>query len=201
MGDRNTQQGRGGLGLLVVLAVLVVGAYLAWNFVHQEPSVPLASTSAASNASAHQKTQAIADAQAQAQRTGRAVSVVQTFSDAELSSLANDAARTQGLPVDQISLHATGQGTVQGRAQAHVGGQTLPVSLEGVPVVTDNRVALNVTSTQVGAVPLPGALTDNVTSSLKRPLQLGETVNGFQQLQVRVTDGQVSLSGVAEPTR
>src|SRR5438477_431355 len=83
---------------------LAVGGYLAWNFVHQEPSVPVATTSPADNANAHQKASA--------------------FTDAELSSLANEAAQSRGMMVDQISLHATGQGTVLGRAEAHVAGQT-----------------------------------------------------------------------------
>jgi hypothetical protein len=36
--------------------------------------------------------------------------------------------------------------SAQGRAQAQVAGQTLPVTQEGVPVVTDNWVALDVTT-------------------------------------------------------
>jgi uncharacterized protein YpmS len=197
--NRNTQQGRGHLGLLVLLVVLAGGGYLAWNFVHQEPSVPVATTSPADNTNAHEKASAFTGAQAQAKRSGRAVQVAETFTDAELSSLANEAAQSRGMMVDRISLHATGQGTVQGRAEAHVAGQTVPISLVGVPTVTNNRVALNVTSTQVGAVPLPGAITDQVTSQLRQPLALGETVNGFQQLHVAVTEGQVTVSGLAQP--
>jgi hypothetical protein len=75
----------------------------------------------------------------------------------------------------------------------------VPVTLVGVPVVTDNRVALNVTSTQVGAVPLPGPIADQVTSSLRQPLQLGQAINGFQQLHVAVTEGQVTVTGLAQP--
>jgi hypothetical protein len=197
---RATQTGRGGLGLLVALLVLAAAGYVAWGFVHQEPAVPASSTSEATTASAQQKAESFATAQARAQATGRPVRVVQTFDDAELSSLANEAAQARGLPVDQISLHATGQGTVQGRAQAHVAGQTLPVSLEGVPVVTDSRVALNVTSTQVGAIPLPGPISDQVTQSLRQPLEIGQPISGFQRLQVAVHEGRVTVSGTAEPS-
>jgi len=177
--------------------LLVVGAYVAWGFWHQVGSG--VTTSSASAASAQEKADAFARAAAEAQQTGRAVRVVETFDDAELSALANEAASAQALPVDHISLHATGQGTVQGRAQAHVAGQTLPVSLEGVPVVSDNRVALHVTSTQVGAIPLPGPLSDQVTQSLRQPLELGQSITGFQNLQVTVSDGRLTVSGVAEP--
>jgi hypothetical protein len=190
------QAGRG-LAPLVLLLLLGVLAYLAWGFTHQQPSGPAIVTSPADAASAQQKAQSFADAQAQAQRTGRPVSVVEKFGDAEISSLANQEAQARGLPVDGISLHATGQGTLQGHGQAHVAGQSVPVTLEGRPVVNGNRVALNVTSTQVGS--LPGPLSDQVTQSLRQPLELGQPITGFQDLRVAVTDGQVTVSGVAQP--
>lgn len=184
----------------MLLVVLAIGGYLAWGFIHQTPSVPPTSMSDATVASAQQKALAFADAQAKAERTGQPVKVVETFSDAELSSLANEAAQARGLPVNQISLHATGQGTVEGTGQAQVAGQTMPVTLEGVPVVTDNRVALNVTSTKVGSFPLPGPISDQVTEQLRRPLELGEPIQGFQQLHVAVREGELTVSGVAQPS-
>jgi hypothetical protein len=195
---RTRQAGRGGLGLIVLLGLLAVGGYLAWGFVHPTSSVPIVSMSQAADASAQQKVQAFANAQARAQQTGQQVHVAETFDDAELSSLANDAAQARGLPVSGISLHATGQGTVQGRASAQVAGQTVPVSLEGVPVVSDNRVALDVRSTQVGS--LPGPISDQLTQQLRQPLELGQPVTGFGQLRVSVTDGQMTVTGVALPT-
>jgi hypothetical protein len=195
---RHRQAGRGGLGLIVLLVVVAIGGYLAWGFTHQTSSVPAVSTSQATNASAQQKVEAFANAQARATQSGRPVQVAETFDDAELSSLAADAAEARGLPVSDISLHATGQGTVQGRANAQVAGQTLPVSLEGVPVVTDNRVALDVKSTQVGS--LPGPISDQLTQQLRQPLELGQPVTGFDQLRVNVTDGRMTVTGVAQPS-
>jgi hypothetical protein len=196
---RNPQAGGAGFRLVVLVLVLAVAGYVIWGFVHQSPAVPASNASDASAASAQQKALAFANAQAQAQRTGQAVRVVETFDDAELSSLANDAAQAKGLPVDKISLHATSQGTVQGSGQAQVAGQTVPVTLEGVPVVSDSRVALNVTSTKVGSIPLPGPISDQVTQSLRQPLELGQAIQGFQQLQVAVHEGQLTVSGVAQP--
>lgn len=192
------QSGRGGLGLVVLLCVLGILGYLAWGFVRQTSSVPTVTTSQASDASAQEKVQAFANAQARAQQTGQAVRVAETFDDAELSSLANDAAQARGLPVTGISLHSTGQGTVQGRGSAQVAGQTVPVSLEGVPVVTDNRVALDVRSTQVGS--LPGPISDQLTEQLRQPLELGQPISGFDQLHVSVTDGRMTVTGVAQPS-
>jgi uncharacterized protein YpmS len=194
---RNDQAGRGGLGLIVLIGVLAVGGWLAWGFVHQSSSMPVVATSRASDASAQQKVAAFAIAQARAQQSGRAVSVAETFDDAELSSLANDAAQSRGLPVTNISLHSTSQGTVEGRAQAQVAGQSVPVTLEGVPVVSDGRVALDVRSTQVGS--LPGPISDQLTQQLRQPLELGEPVTGFDQVHLSVTNGRVTVTGVAQP--
>lgn len=193
------QSGRGGLGLLVLIAVIIVSGFVAWNFVYQNRSGLQITSSAAAADSGRQKAMAFAQAQAQAQRTGRPVSVVETFSDAELSSLANVAAQQAGLPIDSISLHSTSEGTVRGQAQAHMAGQSVPVTVEGLPVVTGDVVALNVTSTRVGLIPLPGPLSDQVAQAIRQPLQLGTPISGFQDLQVKATDGQLTVSGVAQP--
>jgi len=195
----NNQSGAGGLRLLVIIVLLALGGYVAWNFVYAGSSGLRVTSSPGAADSGRQKALAFANAQAQAQRTGRPVSVVETFTDAELSSLANEAAQQEGLPFDQISLHSTSQGTVTGQAQAHVAGTSVPVTLEGSPVVTDNRVALNVTSTHVGTIPLPGPISDQVAQSVRRPLQLGAPITGFQNLQVRASEGQLTVSGVAVP--
>jgi len=194
------QSGIGGLRLVILLVLIAAAGYLAWNFAHQAPAGPRVTLSAAADESAHRKALAFADAAARAQQSGRPVSVVETFDDAELSSLANDAAQAKGLPVDQISLHATGQGTVVGQAQAHLQGQTVPLTLEGVPVVTGDRVALDVTSTRVGTIPLPGPISDQLTEQLREPLALGQPITGFEQLQVSVSDGRLTVSGVAKPS-
>ena len=195
----NNQSGAGGLRLLVIIVLLALGGYVAWNFVYAGSSGLRVTSSPGAADSGRQKALAFANAQAQAQRTGRPVSVVETFTDAELSSLANEAALEEGLPFDQISLHSTSQGTVTGQAQAHVAGTSVPVTLEGSPVVTDNRVALNVTSTHVGTIPLPGPISDQVAQAVRRPLQLGAPITGFQNLQVSASEGQLTVSGVALP--
>src|SRR5205807_7217962 len=117
------------------------------------------------------------------------VNVVQTFDDAELSVLANQAAQAKGLAVDQISLHATGHGTVQGSAQAHAAGQSVPVTLEGVPQVSDgNRLQLHITSVGVGAFPLPGPVADQASRSIRGPLELGQPLTGYQDVRVTTSE-------------
>ena len=195
----SNQSGGGGVRLLVIILLLALAGYVAWNFVYAGSSGLRVTSSQGAADSGRQKALAFADAQAQAQRMGRPVRVIESFTDAELSSLANEAALQEGLPFDQISLHSTSQGTVRGQAQAHVAGTSVPVTLEGSPVVTDNRVALNVTSTHVGTIPLPGPISDQVAQAVRRPLQLGAPITGFQNLQVSASEGQLTVSGVAQP--
>lgn len=200
MSTSTTQSGRGGVALVVLVVALGALAYLGWGFLHQSSSLPPVTTSAASEASARDKALAFAQAEAQARLSGRPVSVIETFNDSELSSLANQGAQAKAMPVDQIVLHSTGQGTVKGQAQAHVVGQSVPVYFEGVPTVSDgNRLQLQVTSTQVGSVPLPGAVTDQVTQSIRQPLELGQPLTGFQDVRVTTAEGQLTVRGVAEP--
>ena len=200
MSTSTTQSGRGGVALAVLIVALGALAYLGWGFLHQSSSLPPVTTSAASEASARDKALAFAQAEAQARQSGRPVSVIETFNDAELSSLANQAAQAKALPVDQIVLHATGQGTVKGQAQAHALGQSVPVYLEGVPTVSDgNRLQLQVTSTQLGSVPLPGPVTDQVTQSIRQPLELGQPLIGFQDVRVTTAEGQLTVRGIAQP--
>jgi hypothetical protein len=195
-----TQSGRGGLAIVILVLALGALAYLGWGFLHQSSSLPPVTTSAASEASARDKALAFAQAEAKARLSGRPVSVIETFDDAELSALANEAAQAKALPLDQIVLHSTSQGTIKGQAQAHVVGQTVPVYLEGVPTVSDgNRLVLQVTSTQVGSVPLPGPVTDQVTRSIRQPLELGQPLTGFQDVRVTTADGQLTVRGVAQP--
>jgi hypothetical protein len=198
MSHLRPQSGRGTFRLVLLLVVLGVVAYLAWGFLHQ-PTGSQVSVSPADASSAVSKVDSFAQAAAQAQRTGKPVSVVQTFSDAELSSLATQAAQNQGLPLRQISLHSTGSGTIQGQAQADVAGQSVPVTLEGVPVIDGDRVALHLNSVQVGSIPLPGPISDQLTQSIRTPLELGQPITGFQGLKVSVSDGQLTVSGTATP--
>src|SRR5262249_20422308 len=157
------------------ILLLALAGYVAWNFVYAGSSGLRVTSSQGAADSGRQKALAFADAQAQAQRTGRPVRVIESFTDAELSSLANEAALQEGLPFDQISLHSTSQGTVRGQAQAHVAG------------------------TSVGTIPLPGPISDQVAQAVRRPLQLGAPITGFQNLQVSASEGQLTVSGVALP--
>jgi hypothetical protein len=181
------------------LLVLAMGGGLAWRAASTRSQLPVR-VSAANAQSAQSKMDALEQARAAAARAGHAVQVVETFSDAELSALANAQARARQLPFRDLSLHATAAGTVRGDGLVRVGGQELPLTLEVVPDVSaDDRVHLRVTSIHVGTLPLPGAVADQVTHSISQALDLGQPPAGYQHLRVEVADGRLTISGTAGP--
>jgi hypothetical protein len=68
-----------------------------------------------------------------------------------------------------------------------------------VPVIDGDRVALHLNTIQVGSIPLPGPISDQLTQSIRTPLELGQPITGFQGLKVSVSDGQLTVSGTAQP--
>jgi hypothetical protein len=193
--------------LLALGAVLAVagGVAVAWHALVTAPPAPPVQVSSASAASARSKMHSLDDAKSRAAQSRQPIMVAETFTDSELSSMANQEAQTRNLPFSNLLLHATGAGVVEGQATVHVAGQDVPVSLEIVPTVTvdsqaTSRLVLNVTRVQVGSVPLPGPLTDQVTASVRRSLDVGLVPPGFHDVRVDVTLGKITISGVAVPT-
>ena len=150
--------------------------------------------------SGRNKAATLAAAAAEANRTGRPQTVSETFTDAELTSLANEQAAARNLPVEQVVLHATNQGTIDGRAQAHAAGQPVPVTFRLLPDVSDNTLQLHVQQLSVGSVPLPGPLTSQITDQVRQIVDVRRSFDGLRQLRVTTIEGQVTVTGVAEPS-
>jgi len=170
---------------------------VAWVGIHSGPRQPAVSTSAQLAAVAREKQGSFERARAQAARDHRPVVVAQTFTDAELSSLAEEQVKARQLPFDRVALRATAEHTVVGSGVAHVGGQSVPLSLVAVPeVVGGNNLQLRVVDVQLGALPLPGPVADNLTATIRQSLSLGR-IEGFQSLEVSVSAGRITVKGVA----
>jgi hypothetical protein len=186
-----------GVSLVTLLLVGAVGAWIAYGTVNDSCDVPVVSPSPASDASAWGKVQAYSDARAQAQRTGTPVSIAETFDDSELTSLVNDYAESRFLNVRAISLRATRRGTLDGCGHGELVSGLRPGSFrfEGVPVVGNGRVAVQVTSTHVSA--LPGPLSASATQRLRQLLTQGLPISSLEQVHVAVTDGRLTLTAVA----
>ena len=190
------------LGTLLALAA---GVAVAWHALLTAPPAPVVEVSSESAASARSKIQSLDAAKGRAAQSRQPILVAQTFTDSELSSMANEQARARNLPFSNLLLHATAAGAVEAQATVQVAGQDVPVFLEVVPTVTVDsqavsRLVLNVTRVQVGSVPLPGPLTDEVTRSVRRSLDVGLVPPGFRDVQVEVGNGRITIRGVAVPT-
>ena len=192
--------GRGRLGLVLLLVVLAGAAFAGWRYFQAQPASPSVRVSESAAESGRSKAAALANAPAEASRTGRPQPVTETFTDAELTSLANEQAAARNAPVDQVVLHATNQGTIEGRAQAYAGGQSVPVTFQLLPEVQGNTLRLRVQQLSLASVPLPEPVASQVTDQIRKVLDVQRSFNGLQQLHVTTTEGQVTVSGVAQPT-
>jgi hypothetical protein len=186
--------------LLVLLLVLAGAAIAGWRYFQAQPATPSVQVSGSAAQSGRTKAAALANAPAEANRTGRPQTVTETFTDAELTSLANEQAAARSAPVDQVVLHATGQGTIEGRAQAYAGGQSVPVTFQLQPVVQGNTLRLRVQQLSLASVPLPGPVAGQVTDQVRQILDVQRSFDGLQQLRVTTKEGQVTVTGVAVPS-
>jgi uncharacterized protein YpmS len=197
---RQAGAGRGGLLVLAAVAALAAALAVAWRALAMAPP-PRVAVSQQSAISADSKVRSMDDARGRATRTSRLVPVTQTFSDAEISSLANERARTRHLPFRDVVLHATRGGAVRGQAVAHVAGQDVPVTLEVVPTVTeDNHLVLRVTRIQVGGLPVPAPVAAEVQRSVQEAIDTGIVPADLADVRVQVGEGRVTVSGVARPS-
>jgi hypothetical protein len=192
--------GRGRLALAALLLLLAVAAFAGWQFLHSQPAGPNVRVSETDDRSGRDKVAALTRAVAVANQTRRPQAVSQTFTDAELSSLANDQAYARALPVDQVVLHATGQGTIEGRARATAAGQQVPVTFQLVPRVADDTLRLEVQQVSLASVPLPGPVANQVLDQVRQAVDVRQSLGGLRQLRVTTSEGAVTVSGVAEPT-
>jgi hypothetical protein len=196
-----TSPGRGRLAFAVLLLVLLVAGLAGWSFLHRDLAVPAATEVSPSQAqSARDKAAALAGAVDQAGRSGRPLTVSETFTDAELTALANDQLEARGAPIDRVTLHATGQGTIVGRARGNTAGQYFPVSFELMPAVSGDTVRFQVTQISVGSLPLPAPLANGLVDRLRQSLDVRRSVAGLHDLRVTTAEGQVTVTGVAQPS-
>jgi hypothetical protein len=192
--------GRGRLAFVVVLLVLAVAAFAGWRYFQGQAATPSVQVSPSDAQSGRSKAAALAGAGAEASRTGRPQTVTETFTDAELTSLANEQAAARNLPVDQVVLHATSQGTIDGHAQAYAAGQPVPVTFRLLPEVADNTLRLRVQELSLGSLPLPAPVTSQVLDQVRQIVDVKRSFDGLQQLHVTTTEGRVTVTGTAQPS-
>lgn len=113
--------------------------------------------------------------------TGKPASVSESFSDSELSSLANQELLGHSLHVDNLIVHATADGMIQSQANAHWGGQTFPLFLVAtVKVVNGNQPQLTIVESKTGRLDVPQAQQPVTIHGVQWPLEkkLAGTTDG-----------------------
>jgi hypothetical protein len=180
---------------VLLLAVAGVG-YLYHSATTPHRTLPPVEVDAVQAAAAERKLDALRNAGAGAGNAAQQTAVSESFSDSELSSLANRDLQGQSIPLDNLVLHATANRTIEGQATAHWAGQSLPLFVVvTIEVVGGNRLQVTIVDSKLGQLSVPQSLSDQIESALSQSLDLGVTGN-IEQLTINVTQGWVTVSGV-----
>ena len=179
--------------LLVILAG--AGAY-AYHSATQ-PYVQLHPV-AASRASAQQaqaKIDKLSQALSLARSSGQPQPVSQTFTDSELTSLADQ--DLSGSPISNLILHSSSAGYIEGTGTATLAGQSFPLYLRASIVISGGEPALHLSDVRLGSMSAPSALVTQIEAALHQSLVLSQS--GLSGLKVAFGNGEVTISGAAEP--
>ena len=181
------------LGLVAIAAVLVVA-------VAMRPAAQLAPVrvSHAQAVSGQAKLTDVSSAVTRAHQTGKPVAFNETFTDGELSSLVNEHLALTGAPFDAVVLHSNPAGYIEGQASAHLAGQSLPLYLRARVDTSNGQPSLRLIQSKLGMVGVPGSISDQIDAALKQGVNLG-TGAPVTNLVVKIGDGNLTLSGIANP--
>jgi hypothetical protein len=187
---------------LIAVAVLVLafagGAYLYHNATTPYRTLPAVEVSAVQAAAAQRKVDALRNPGGGG-ATGQPARASETFSDSELSSLANQELQSQSLPLDNLVLHATADSRIEEFATAHWGGQALPLFLVAtVRVVGGDQLQLTIVDSKLGQLNVPASLAAQINNAALQNVNLGPTLK-MDDVAITVSQGMVTVSGVAKP--
>jgi hypothetical protein len=187
---------------LIAVAVLVLAfagvVYLYHNATTPYRTLPAVEVNAVQAAAAQRKVDALRNPGGGG-ATGQPARVSENFSDSELSSLANQELQSESLPLDNLVLHATADGRIEGLATAHWGGQALPLFLVAtVQVVGGDQLQLTIVDSKLGQLNVPASLAGQINSAVMQSVNLGQALQ-MDDVRIAVSQGMVTVSGVAKP--
>ena len=187
---------------LIALAGLILatgaGVYLYQSVTTPYRNLPPVRATAAATAAAQVKLDAVRAAVQQARLTGKPAFVSESFTDSELSSLANQELFGHSFPVDNVVVHATAGGMIQSQANAHWGGQTLALFLVAtINVVNGNQPQLKIVKAKTGRLDVPKALTNQINKAVEQRLNIGPALN-LDEVKVTIGEGLVTITGVTK---
>jgi len=182
----------------VLLLVVAGGGYLYSNATTPYRTLPPVQINALQSAAAQRKIDALRNP---GRETGKSqpTAVTESFTDSELSSLANQELQSRSLPIEKLVVHATSNRTIEGQATARWAGQALPIFLiASVRVAGGSRLQVTIVESKLGRVAMPQTLSDEIETVLTENLNLSRALR-LDPLTLTVTEGLVTVSGMAKP--
>jgi hypothetical protein len=187
------------LAAAVAMLAVAGGGYLYHNATTPYRTLPAVEVDAVQAAAAQRKVDALRNPGGDGANTGQLTRVTESFSDSELSSLANQELQSESLPLDNLVLHATAGGRIEGLAMTHWGGQTLPLFLvTTVQVVGGDQLQLTIVESKLGQLNVPASLAAQINNAALQNVNLGQTLK-MDDVAITVSQGMVTVSGVAKP--
>lgn len=188
-----------------VLALIVVaggGIYVASQ---QRPGVaqglaPVPTSSAAAE-SFDTKVRQLDDAAAQAKKTGKAQPVEVSFTEQELTTKAAEAAASEsgsGIQATDTQVHLSGNQIIA-TSTVTVSGVSVNIGVVAVPQVVNGQTQIVVQQVQTGALPLPDAITNQITAQIGAAIDPSKLGLPIDIGQIQIVNGQLVIKGTANP--
>jgi len=182
----------------VLVLIVAGGGYLYYSATTPYRTLPPVQINALQSGAALRKVDALRNPGLETGKN-QATAVTESFSDSELSSLANQELQSRSLPIEKLVVHATGNGTIEGQATARWAGQALPIFLIAtIHVVGGSRLQVTIVESKLGRVTMPQTLSDEIETVLTEHLNLSQALR-LDPLTITVTEGVVTVRGMAKP--
>ena len=203
---------RGCLIALAVLAALAVAAAIAGPLfilpatTTSSRATPLAevTVSTESAASLDEKIGGIETVAASTQATSKPTPVTLRVTEQELTSKAAELiSRSSGhsqYEAKNVQIHLL-PGEVLATASVRVSGFDLPLTIKARVEAEDGKPKVTVTEADLGPLPLPGNLKDQIVSVFQTELSQIWVDSPVEIQEIRIEQGMATITGLAKPTQ
>jgi hypothetical protein len=185
---------------IAIVGVALIGVYLTIASTPYKQLTPVKSNPDIET-SARQKLDLIKSAEYYPEQQHKTARVTVTFTDEELTWLANWKAGRSGAAVDSFILHSTASGTVESQFNLHAGPMNFPVYMVTRPSVADrNRVQFKILESKWGRLDPPGPVVSQINQTAQQVYSASlEHTRKFDDIQLEVKEGQFTVTAVNNP--
>jgi hypothetical protein len=124
----------------------------------------------------------------------------ETFTDAELTWLANNRVQRSKLPFDGIVVHTNDDGTLESQFNDHMGPIIFPVYVRIRATVQSNQVNIEILESKFGQWDVPAGVSNGLRQALDQIYGLSrEHTKNFDDITVSITQGKLAVTVVGSP--